>query len=159
MPVADVVGVGASRHPTRSRPGFVVRTEGAANRQVIATDPPAGTELHPAPGLHHHPAHLKRRWRAPEGPPGRQRAGFEEDDLRAVANELGLWFSRKPPYEPVYVVPQLEVDGDGVVFAGRLASELREFTYLGRAYAETWAAGRGCQPTPRLERRTGLAAP
>jgi len=46
IPVADVIGLGAvEASDTLEAQGFVVRTEGAANREVIATDPPAGTSL------------------------------------------------------------------------------------------------------------------
>jgi serine/threonine-protein kinase len=46
IPVADVVGLPAAEaSDVLEAQGFVVRTEGAANRDVIASDPAAGTEL------------------------------------------------------------------------------------------------------------------
>ena len=46
IPVADVVGLPAAEaSDVLEAQGFVVRTEGAANRDVIASDPAAGTAL------------------------------------------------------------------------------------------------------------------
>jgi serine/threonine-protein kinase len=47
VPVPDVVGMSASdASDALEAAGLVVRTDGAANKPVIATDPAAGTQLH-----------------------------------------------------------------------------------------------------------------